>query len=422
MRILILNQYFHPDTAATAQLLTELCEDLATQHEVHVVTGRPSYNPSERTASRGMISRESHAGVRVSRVWSTAFDRSSMAGRLVNYGTYLGCSLVGALSVARPDVVIALTDPPPVGVIGLVVARIRGVPFVLVTQDIFPDVAIQLGRLTNSNLAAAIRLMSDRLFRSARTVISIGRDMERRLIELGVPPHKIVTIQGWADPSVVRPLTEPSRFRRDWGLEGRFVVMHSGNVGLSQGLDTLINAAELLLAESDVVFLVVGEGASRADLQREAARRGLHNVLFMSHQPKALLSQSLGAADVHLVSLRRGLAGYIVPSKVYGILAAGKPFIAAVEDGSEPALLIEEWACGLRVEPGDPRALADAVLQMRQAPLEEMGMRARSAAEERYNRHRATSAYLRVLEELTGGPSGRAESAPGVELPPTHHR
>jgi glycosyltransferase involved in cell wall biosynthesis len=142
----------------------------------------------------------------------------------------------------------------------------------------------------------------------------------------------------------------------------------------------------------------------------------------MSHQPKALLSQSLGAADVHLVSLRRGLAGYIVPSKVYGILAAGKPFIAAVEDGSEPALLIEEWACGLRVEPGDPRALADAVLQMRQGPLEEMGMRARSAAEERYNRHRATRAYLKVLEELTGGPTGRAESAPGVELPPTHRK
>jgi glycosyltransferase involved in cell wall biosynthesis len=340
-----------------------------------------------------------------------------MAGRLANYGTYLGCSLAGALAMTRPDVVIALTDPPPVGLIGLLVARLHGVPFVLVTQDIFPDVAIQLGRLTNSNVATVLRFLSHRLFRSAHRVISIGRDMDRRLVELGVPPQKIVTIQGWADPLAVRPLTAPSRLRRDWSLDGRFVVMHSGNVGLSQGLESLLQAAELLLTEPDIVFVLVGEGASRSDLQREAARRGLDNVVFISHQPKALLSQSLGAADVHLVSLRRGLAGYIVPSKVYGILAAGKPFIAAVEDGSEPALVIAEYACGLRVEPGDPRALADAVLQMRLAPLEEMGMRARLAAEERYNRHRATSAYLGVLEELTAGRTGRPGSTDGARLP-----
>jgi glycosyltransferase involved in cell wall biosynthesis len=401
LRILILNQYFHPDSAATAQLLTELCEDLAAWHEVHVVTGRPSYNPSERTASRGMISRESHAGVRVSRVWSTTFDRSSMAGRLANYGTYLGCSLASALAVTRPDVVIALTDPPPVGLIGLLVARLRGVPFVLVTQDIFPDIAIQLGRLTNPAAIAGLRMVSRRLFRSADRLVSIGRDMDRRLTTLGVAAERIVTIPGWADVTAVRPLGQPSRLRREWRLEDRFVVMHSGNVGFSQGLETLLEAAALLTDLPEIAFLVVGEGAARARLESEARRRNLENVFFQPYQPKALLAESLGVADVHVVALRAGLAGYIVPSKVYGILAAGKPIIAAVEEGSEPALIVVEHRCGRRIEPEDPAALAAAVLEMRNTRLEDMGRQARTAAEEHYNRERASSAYLALLEQVT---------------------
>jgi colanic acid biosynthesis glycosyl transferase WcaI len=401
VRILILNQYFHPDSAATAQLLTELCEDLAVRHEVHVVAGRPSYNPSERVPSRGMISHERHGGVRVSRVWSTTFDRSSMAGRLANYGTYLGSSLAGALTVPRPDVVIALTDPPPVGLIGLLVARLRGVPFVLVTQDIFPEVAIQLGRLTNRGAITSLRLVSRHLLRSPERLVSIGRDMDRRLTELGVAPEKIVTIPGWADVAAVRPLGQPSRLRREWRLEERFVVMHSGNVGFSQGLETLLEAAALLADRPEFAFLIVGEGAARSKLEQEARRRGLENVQFHPYQPKAQLAESLGVADVHVVGLRPGLAGYIVPSKVYGILAAGKPIIAAVEEGSEPALIVVEHGCGCRIEPEDPAALAAAVLRMREGRLEEMCRQARMAAEELYNRGRASSAYLALLEQVT---------------------
>lgn len=412
MEILILNQYFYPDSSATAQLLTELCEDLAEHHDVHVVTGRPSYNPTLRTGSRGLISHESLGQVRISRVWSTTFDRSWMLGRLINYASYLASSLAGALCAGHPDVVIALTDPPPVGLIGALVARLRGVPFILVAQDIFPDVAVRLGRLTNPHAIAALRLVSRRIFWSAQCLVSIGRDMNRRLIELGISSERIVTIQGWADTNAIRPLDGPSRLRREWGLDHRFVVMHSGNVGLSQNLQTVLEAARLLLKQRDIVFAIVGQGASRARLEHEANSRGLDNVVFLPLQPKALLSDSLGAADVHLVAMARGLDGYIVPSKVYGILAAGKPFIAAVEAGSEPALIIAEQECGLQVEPENPRALAEAVLAMRCAPLDEMGRRARRAAENLYDRRRASNAYLELLGTVGSasprypGPSG----------------
>jgi colanic acid biosynthesis glycosyl transferase WcaI len=408
VRILVLNQYFHPDQSATSQLLTELCEDLAEHHQVYVVTGRPSYNPTETTASRGVISRERHGRVRVARVWSTSFDRARVSQRLVNYGTYLLTSCAGALSITSPDIVIALTDPPPIGLIGALAGKLRRRPFVLVTKDIFPDVAIRLGKLRNEALIRVLRLMSASLFRSADRVVSIGRDMNGKLGELGVPASKVETIHDWADGASITPLTGPSTLRHANGWEGRFVVMHSGNVGLSQSLDTLVEAADLLRDHPEVLIAIVGEGASKAALQQETVRRRLDNVVFLPYQPKASLAQSLGAADVHLVSLKRGLAGFIVPSKVYGIMAAGKPFIAAVERGSEPALIVEEHGCGFRIEPDDPAALSEAVLRMAREPLDEMGRRGREAFERSFSRPIATAAYRRLLEGLVhSAPQGK---------------
>jgi colanic acid biosynthesis glycosyl transferase WcaI len=401
MRILVLNQYFHPDQSATSQLLTELCEDLAHHHEVFVVTGRPSYNPAEATVSRGILSRERFGSVFVMRVWSTGFNRSNMPGRLTNYATYLVSSAWGAIRATRPDVVMSLTDPPPIGLIGAAVARRHHVPFILVMKDVFPDVAIQLGALTNHSAIKLLRVQSRFLFDRASKIVSIGRDMNGRLEELGVSPEKIVTIHDWADGSLVRPLSEPSFIRKMYRWEDKFVVMHSGNVGLSQDLDTLIEAAALLQEHPDIVIAIVGDGAAKMPLMRKADALGLGNVEFIPYQPKGSLSESLGAADVHLVGLRRGLAGYIVPSKVYGILAAGKPFIAAVEPGSEPALIVEEYDCGIRVDPGDPVALSEAVLKLREAPVQEMGARGRRAFEQRFERSIATEAFRSMLEEVT---------------------
>jgi colanic acid biosynthesis glycosyl transferase WcaI len=407
VRILVLNQYFHPDRSATSQLLTELCEDLARHHEVWVVTGRPSYNPSEATPSRGLVSRERHGDVRVARVWSTSFPRADMAGRLTNYGTYLLSSIAGAFSVADPDVVVALTDPPPVGLIGVVTAAARRRPFVLVTKDIFPDVAIRVGKLSNPAVIRTLRAMSRLLFRRADRVVSIGRDMDRRLVELGVPLEKIETIHDWSNGSLVRPLDGPSTVRKEHGWEDRFVVMHSGNVGLSQSLETLVDAAALLRDQEDIVIAIVGDGAAKAGLQRRARERKLSNVAFLPYQPKASLSQSLGAADIHYVGLKRGLVGFIVPSKVYGIMAAGKPYVAAVEPGSEPALVVEEHGCGFVVEPDDPEALARAIVEAREAPLEELGRRGREAFKRLYDRPIATGAYRRLLEEVVEESSSR---------------
>jgi glycosyltransferase involved in cell wall biosynthesis len=400
MRILVVNQYFHPDTSATSQLLTQLCEDLSEYHDITVVCGRPSYNPSDRREVSGFLVEERHGRVRVLRTWSTTYPRTAMAGRLTNYATYLTSSLVGAMKAARPDVVLTMTDPPVVAAAAAAASAARRVPFVYVTQDVFPEVGVVLGKIRNPALVRLLSALNRSLRRRASRVVAVGRDMERRLVALGTDPSKIHMIPNWADGSAIRPLEEPSNLRREHGWENRFVVMHSGNIGLSQDLGTLLAAADLLRDEPEVLFAIVGEGATKAGLQAEAARRRLPNVEFLPYLPKEDLADSLGAADLHVVGLRRGLAGYIVPSKVYGILAAGRPYIAGVESGAEPALIAEEHSCGIRVEPGDPAALSAAIVGLQQNRGGGMGSNGRRALEERFDRPIATHAYRRLLESL----------------------
>jgi glycosyltransferase involved in cell wall biosynthesis len=268
-------------------------------------------------------------------------------------------------------------------------------------------VAVALGRLRNPAIVGGLSRLNRGLRRRAARIVAIGRDMADRLIADGAPASKIHVIPNWADGRALRPLDGRSALRREHGWEGRFVVMHSGNVGLSQDLETFLDAAERLRDEPDVVCAIVGDGAGAAVLKERASRSGLCNVRFLPYQPKAELADSLGAADVHLISLRPGLSGAIVPSKVYGIMAAGKPFLAAVDPGSEPALLAEEHGCGVRVDPSCPDGLADAIRRVRGLPLAEMGRRAREAFESRYDRPIAAAAYRRLLEETASlGPSG----------------
>jgi glycosyltransferase involved in cell wall biosynthesis len=407
MRILVVNQYFHPDTSATSQLLTQLCEDLSEHNDITVVCGRPSYDPIERGGARGLVHQEAHGKVRVLRTWSTSFSRRNMIGRVSNYGTYLGSSMAGALKAARPDVILTMTDPPIVAAAALTASRLRRVPFVYVCQDIFPEVGVVLGRLRNPALVRSLGALNRSLRRRAAGVVAIGRDMEQRLLALGSPPERTTVIPNWADGGLVRSLDGPSPLRKDEGWEDRFVVMHSGNVGLSQSLETLVDAAALLRDQEDIVIAIVGDGSAKAGLERRARERKLSNVAFLPYQPKASLSQSLGAADIHYVGLKRGLAGFIVPSKVYGIMAAGKPYVAAVEPGSEPAFVVEEHGCGFVVEPDDPEALARAIVEARVAPLEEMGRRGQEAFKRLYDRPIATGAYRRLLEEVVEESSSR---------------
>ena len=401
-RVLVLNQYYWPGVEATANLLTDLCEGLARTYDVEVVTGvLHEHVHDPRSFPRH--------GVAIRRVRSTAFDRTGLMARASNYFTYLGFALGDGLFARRPDIVLCMTDPPMVGAVGLGVARRFGVPLVVVCQDVFPETAVKLGRLTNPLAVGILRAIVGSYLRRADRVVSIGETMSRRLVAKGAPAERIVVIPNWVDPAEITPRPRENAWARDNDLAGRFVVMHSGNVGHAQDLETLVRAAVLLHDLDRLEILIVGFGARYVALVQLAQDLGATNVRFLPYQPREVLSESLSAADVHFLGLARGLAGYVVPSRINGVLSAGRPVIVAADPESEPARLVETAGCGVVVPPGDARAVAAAIRHAYDGDLEleALGAAGRGWIERHRSRDAAIARYRELLEALLAG-GGRA--------------
>jgi len=299
-RLLVLNQYYWPGIEATAQLLTELCEGLAWKYDITVVAGRtPGAGPGRRLRN----------GVEIIRVPSTAFSRRRLPARAANYLSYVALAALRGLGTRRPDLVLSQTDPPFLGAAAYLVARRFGVPLVAVTKDVFPETAVELGRLENPVVIAALDRLIRFYLQQAECVVAIGETMRRRLVDKGVAPARLRVIPDWVDTDVVRPPQGENTWRSEQGLEGRLVVMHSGNVGHAQDLETLIRASTLLRDLKQLSVVVVGDGARRLELQELVAGLDADRVRFLPYQPREVLPQSLAAADIHFVGLAGGLSG-----------------------------------------------------------------------------------------------------------------
>lgn len=408
LRILVLNEYYWPGVEATAHLLTELCEDLAREFEVTVVTGclRGTASRSERFVRRG---------VEIIRVPSTSFDRASLPARAVNYLTFLVGSLRSATRQRAPDVVVCMTDPPLLANIALVVARRYRSPLVVISQDVFPEIAVRLGRLRNPVLISCLeRAVNSALLRADR-VVAIGDTMRTRLTEKGAEPERISVIPNWVDTESVKPQSRRNEWAREQGLEDRFVVMHSGNVGWAQDLDTLIRASTLLRDLNDLSVVVIGEGARKHVLRELAERVQADAVRFLPYQPSEVVPLSLSSADVHFVGLAAGLAGYVVPSRLYGIMAAARPVIVSADADSETSQLVSGVGCGVVVPPGRVDLVAGAIrdLRTRRSELAEMGRLGGDFVRREASRDLAFGRYRTLLLELAG-PKVRSNAQNGL--------
>lgn len=395
------NRCYWPDSTATGQLLTELAEDLAAGHgmDVTVVTGYPLTGEAS-----PMRSSEMRNGVRILRARGTTFSPRSFAGRAANYVTYFVSALWIALRLPRQHVTVALTDPPIIGLAALAARPSRGMIFFC--HDIFPEVAGLLEDFHSPLVDAILERVNRVLVRRAARIVALGDTMAARLVRgKGAAAEKVRVIHNWADTSAIVPSEKANAFATTHGLADKFVVLHAGNIGLSQNLDVVIDAAERLQGHPEIVVLFIGDGNRKAALATRARERGLDNVRFLPFQPRDQLRWTYAASDVCLVSLKPGLAGYIVPSKLYPVLAAGRPYIAAVDPVSEVAALTERHHCGVLVPPGDAAALADAILRLAGDPHRRrvMGDRARVASE-LFSRERQVAAHASLIEEVSGRP------------------
>jgi putative colanic acid biosynthesis glycosyltransferase WcaI len=393
-RLLVVNQYYWPGVEATAHLLTELCEALADEYEIRVLTG--VLRGHERHPRR-----EVRNGVEIVRVPSTAFERTKLGLRAVNYASYIGSSLLQGLTGPRPDLVLTMTDPPMVGDVGLAIARRFGVPLLVISEDVFPEIATQLGRLENPVLVATLRQLIGFYLKRADRVVAIGDTMRRRLEEKGTPADRLRVIPNWVDTDAISPRPVDNDWSRANGLMGKFVVMHSGNIGHAQNLEALVRATTFLRDLDDLAVVIIGAGARHTALIRLAQR--LHaDLRSLPYQSRDILPQSLSAAHLHYVGLAEGLAGFVVPSRLYGIMAAGRPVVAAADRESETAQVVERVGCGIVVPPSRPELLAEVIRDAYEGryDLDAMGARGRTYVTEDADTRVALGRYRQVLREL----------------------
>jgi colanic acid biosynthesis glycosyl transferase WcaI len=395
-RILVLNQYYWPGVEATAHLLTELCEALAEEYEVEVVTGVLRGHEDDPRELE-------HNGVRIIRVSSTSYERSELGRRAVNYFSYLASALRHALTGPRPDLVLCMTDPPIIGDVGVLVGKRVGAPVLVISQDVFPEIATELDRLHNPAVIGVLRGLVGAYLRRADRIVAIGETMRERLEAKGAPPERLRVIPNWVDTRAITPQPRDNEWAQRHDLVGRFVVMHSGNVGHAQDLDSLVRSATFLRDREDIRIVVAGFGARHAEMLALAQRLEVHEtVRFLPYQKRARLPLSLSSADVHVVGLAKGLAGYVVPSRLYGILSAGRPVIVAADETSETARLVGEIGCGVVIPPGRPELLARTIREASAGAfdLDEMGRRGRTYVEEEADRLVAMERYRALVKEL----------------------
>jgi len=394
MHILLLNQYYPPDTSATAKMAVQVAEKLAERHQVTVVAGRPSYDPDE-FYPFAFLRRDIRDNVTVERVASTAYPRHQMRRRVSNYLSYLALAVPRALAI-HPDIVLAMTDPPVAGIAGAFIARMADRPFVYNIRDLYPDMAIGGDIVRPNRWVDRWEKMHRRALHQAVRVIVLGDDMRERIISKGVSPDRVVVVRDGASFPPLLPERDDLVVQKiRCGFP--FVVLHAGNLGFYGAWDSVLKAADILRNENTgLVF--VGDGANRAAM--EISAKPLPNVRFLPFFPILQVPHVMMAGDVHIVTVRRGLEGVVVPSKLYSILAAGRPVLAIAAAESDAARIVRESGCGISADPDDPAAIAAAIRELRndQNRLIQMGIRAKETAA-KYARVDELERFAEVVEE-----------------------
>jgi colanic acid biosynthesis glycosyl transferase WcaI len=401
MRVLIVHQFFYPDHSAVSQLMTDLAESLVERGvSVTAVAGRGTYNGGARLSRR-----ETHNGITIERAWTTSFGKSTLRGRLCDYLSFYVGAAWKLMRVPRHEILMVLTQPPLIGLIGLFVGRLRRMRVVELVQDIYPDVAVAVGAVRPDSFSTRfLHWLNRRSLGAMDRIIVLSECMHHRIkAKIGAErAGRIDIIHNWADGRAIVPRVtgEPNRFLDDHGLRGRFVVMFSGNFGVVNEFQTVLQAALILREHSEIIFVLIGDGVRKDEIRQFVVSNQLENILMLPYQPRGDLRQSLTAGDAHLVTLADGLAGLSVPSKTYAILAAGRPILFVGDAHSTIAKLIAEHRCGSVVPTGDSEMLAIIISEWaaRPAQLDEMSFNARSLFESSFERQRAVTAYLESFD------------------------
>jgi colanic acid biosynthesis glycosyl transferase WcaI len=397
----IFNRSFWPDLEATGQLLTDLAEQLSRNYRIIFVAGRPYYNENDGFRGLQLYRYEQYKGVQIIRLRHTRFWKGNLLGRIINWLTFTAMAFYVGLTKVKPKLIIVNTDPPFLGIVGMTLKYWHKAPLIYDCRDLFPDVAIELGMLKKGLISRAFDYLNNKALLYSDVVVALGISMKKRLEQKGVLPERINVIPDSVDTNFLRPLrNENTKLLDKVQADGKFIVMYSGNIGLSQDFISVLKATSLIASQFTLLF--AGNGSGKDDLLKESKNLGVKNITFLPYQSRDKLPESLNVADLHLIPLKKGIMGSIVPSKLYAILAIGKPYLAIASEESEPVLLAKQHGCGLWAEPGDVNDIKDKIewaIKNREK-LEEMGRIGRRIAVERYNLEKITREWMKTIDTL----------------------
>lgn len=368
MRIVVLCPHFEPDTAPTGTVMTRIVEELAARgHELHVVTALPWYRSHriEPGWEGRWVRTDPTPWGSITRVHPfPGTDKRDLVRRALGFVGFSALSLWAGLRAGgrrRPDVVFAMSPPLTLGPTGWVVSRMRRAPLVFNIQDVFPDAAVRTGAISDRRVIRVATWLERWSYHRSAAVTVLSDDLAANVRGKVAARYRarVHTIPNFVDTDRVRPGDRATGYRRELGIGDGPVVLYAGNVGFSQSVDLMLEAARRC---PDVVFVINGEGAARAELERDAT--GLANVRFVDYQPAERLGEVLASGDVHVVLLRPGLGDVSVPSKTYSSLAAGRPVVASIDPGTEIPRLLAVAGAGIAVAPGDLEAFVAAVREL----------------------------------------------------------
>jgi glycosyltransferase involved in cell wall biosynthesis len=377
MRILFISHYFPPEVNAPASRTHEHCREWVRQgHDVTVITGVPNHPRGvlfEGYQNR-LVQEERVDGIRVIRTWMYLSANEGFGGRIANYVLFAIAAAIACFRVERPDVVIATSPQFFAGLAGALISRLRGAPFVLEVRDLWPESIVQLGQIQPGFLLRRLEWLETALYRSAAGIVVNTRAFIDHISARGVPRERMELVYNGIDPELFRPQPRDDALLRKHGLEDKFLVAYIGTLGLAHGVDTLLEAADRLRDQPDLHFLVIGDGATRRDLESMAAERGLENVTLLGQRPRAEIPSWIASIDL-LVVLLRDLSIFtsVIPSKVFEFCAQERPVVVSTPKG-EIRSLLEAADAGYSIDAEQPDALVDTILRCRRSPDETAAM------------------------------------------------
>lgn len=403
-KLVFVNRFYGPDLSATSQILTDVAEAMAARgYAVKIVTSRMSYDGAETYPAR-----EVQRGVSVHRIRTTRFGRAKTIGRAIDYLTfYLSVSLSLMLRLSKNDLLIAKTDPPMLSIPLGVIARLKGVKLVHWLQDVFPEVATELGVGSRQNpFVKLLKALRDRSLKRAAMTVVIGERMAEMVASTGTRREQITVIDNFVDDEAITPRPDHApALRQVWGFHKEdFIVGYSGNLGRAHDLETMLDAAAQLADRPDIKFLFIGGGFLHAQLTQAVAQRGLSNIVLQPYQPRARLQESLAVPNLHWVSLRPSLEGYILPSKVYGIAAAGRPLLMVGAQDGEVGRFLNRYGFGSCVAPGAVDEAVGFITRLAGAreEAETLGKNARRLIDERASKAQVFERWDQLFQRITG--------------------